>query len=116
MENLMNVDSTRLILAPIDPNVKKGDFIYTKGETITNFGRTWKVEKVTPKQVHVVAWDAWYPVFKKTNFGRIAKGEVKDRVAWLNEFTGSQKGKLRAKYWKTGKCVGDSLFSHVVLF
>ena len=55
MKDLMNINSDRLISFEIDDNIKVGDLIHSKGERITDFGRTWKVEKVTPSQVKVIA-------------------------------------------------------------
>jgi len=92
-----------------------GDFIYTKGKTICDFGRTWKVEKITPKQVHVVAEDFWFPVFKKTAYGRVANGEDKKRMKHMKEWFECQKGELRTKFWKTGIQVGDNCVTNLLM-
>lgn len=114
---LMNIDSERLCSCPFDEDINIEDEFHTKGETITDYGRTWEVTRVTSKQVHAVAKDFWYPVFENTAFGRVAEGEDEDRLAWAKEWTGSQKGKLTRSFWKTGEQVGfkDRGCVHVVV-
>jgi hypothetical protein len=115
MENLMNINSNKLFTSEIF-NASIGDLIHQKGERITDWGKTWKVEKITPKQVHCVLESLWYPVFDKTAFGRVADGEDKDSLKWLKECEKSQKGNRRTKFWKTGKEVGEQVVSHVTIF
>jgi hypothetical protein len=117
MESLMNVNSKKLIAAEIDKDIAPGDLIYSKGTRITGFGRTWKVVKVTPKQVKCVAEAVWFPVFENTSFGRIAKGEDPENVSNLTEwFDELQRGTYEATFWRNGKRVGEDHVSHVVIF
>lgn len=106
--NLKNIKSSALISNGISNSVRVGDFIHSRGERITDWGTTWVVEKVTPKQVKVVCISLWWPVFENhPTFGRVANGESQNRVDWLNECERDMRGTLRATFWReTGKEVG----------
>ena len=102
----MNIDSRKLFTAPIAEDIKVGDFIHSKGRTINGWGHTWKVIRITPKQVHCVVESLWFPVFEKTAFGRVAKGEDANRLGWLKENEEAQKNVLVRRFWKDGTIVG----------
>ena len=108
MNNLMNINADYLYICEIDQDIKVGDLIHEKGQYITNWGKTWKVTRITPKQVHCVLESLWYPVFEETAFGRVADGENEDKVEFLKQYEKVQKGNLTAKFWKTGIRVGGS--------
>lgn len=93
MKNLMNIDSGKLLSDTLQ-GAKVGDIVHAKGRFITGFGRTMEVIKVTPKRVKCKVLNLWFPVFKNTAFGRVAKGEDKECIEWLKDVEKANKGKV----------------------